>query len=245
MSSRHDELNRRGAQLLQGIAAAPGDSNIATEFNTLFYPVILQYVKRRQSSLRASITALIGHAAVPHLDPQDIEDAANATAWLALETARAGAGRFDSSQGTALAWVMRAAAFAYLDVARELARGSRRSVLSTVTQSDEIEQMLNELRQEDDPAEVVLGQDRVDRAFALLSEQERQALMLKIRGFSYEQSAAIIFRDPTCGRRIEHLLRRGRNKLRAAWPDLEAAGTVPGLDLQTPNDDKEADERRF
>jgi DNA-directed RNA polymerase specialized sigma24 family protein len=108
-----------------------------------------------------------------------------------------------------------------------------------LSESDEIERRLNELRQEDDPAEIVVGQEKIDRAFALLSEQERQALTVKIHGFSYEESAVIIFGDPTCARRVEHLLRRARRKVGAAWNELEATGTAPGLDGNASTGDKE------
>lgn len=241
MSSRtFDDLNRQGALLLEALAHAPDDHALTTQFNTLFYPVLLHYVKRRQPHLRAALAAMTGkQAAVPQLDPQDVEEAAHATAWLALEAARAGALRFDAARGSALTWVLRAAAWAYVDVAKELARGSRRSVLRVLSESDEVERRLNELRQEDDPAEIVVGQEKIDRAFALLSEQERQALTLKIHGFSYEESAAIIFGDPKSGRRVEYLLRRARHKLCAAWSELEATGTAPGLDENASKGDKE------
>src|SRR5436309_2493642 len=101
-----DHLNRRGGLLLEAIARAPANRTLSTEFNTLFYPVVLRYVKRRHGSLRASVAALTRNsAAVPELDRQDIEEAAHATAWLALEGARAGAHRFEASRGTAVAWV--------------------------------------------------------------------------------------------------------------------------------------------
>jgi DNA-directed RNA polymerase specialized sigma24 family protein len=234
-------LNRRGALLLAGLVSHPENRAIANELNALFYPLIVAHVRKRHRSLPSLVRKLAGHnVVVPELEPQDLEDAAQGTAWLTLERVRMNPGSFDPSKGTVVAWLINKASWAYLDVAKELARGSRRSVLRTLMEGDELTRTIDTRQQDTDPADLVLSQLAVDEAFGCLSEHERKAFDLQRRGFDYREIASMMFGAEAEPRRVEYLLRRARHKLAASWLDLKHPGPAPTLQRRAATDDKES-----
>lgn len=124
-------LEERAAALLR--RQSEGDQALASEFDALLYPVVLGYVKQRNRSLGETIARRTGGVnPAPIVEAQDLDEVAHETTLLALRRARASAGRFDATLGSAVSWVLRAAAFAYLEVARKYARDRRLAPLPDV-----------------------------------------------------------------------------------------------------------------
>lgn len=208
-------LEKVGRQLMATVAAAP-DSPAAQKFDELFYPHVLRYARKRNHALGVEAARLLGQEGniAPRLSPQQLDEAAHLTATKALESARRSAKKFDPSKGTALAWVLRAAAFAYVDVARLLA-GSDRRFQDVATSDADLERLLHRDRDSEDPSEVAENHDILARYFSLLTDEERLVVLAREKfNLSYVEIAEIVFKDASAAKRVDKMLQGAREKAR-------------------------------
>lgn len=206
-------LAARGTELLLDVAAAvPG---AAKKYDTLLYPVLYVLVKRRGRALASDAARAVGAGplGVPAVPACDVESIANDVAVHALERARANANRFDPSRGDGASWAIRQASFSYVDVVRST-YGSRRAAAVIPVDDADLEAVSNRRSPGLDPGVVVEMRAALDAALGSLSPQERfVVLSTRHHGYTYVETAELLFGDPSQVRRVERLLRTAQGSL--------------------------------
>jgi DNA-directed RNA polymerase specialized sigma24 family protein len=214
--------SQRALALLNAVAREPSPTAVRV-FDEFFYPLVVAYVRKRHRMLGLEVAARSGNggSAAPLLSRHQIDEAAHVTALTALRRARASARRFDPERGSPVAWVLRAAGFAYVEVAKAMAQDERR--LMTQAEADaeaDIGQPAPAAMS--DPAEAVAGQDLIDQVFLVLADDERAVAILRLRYDStYAEIAEALFGDASATKRVDHLLYSARRKLATRWTELE------------------------
>jgi RNA polymerase sigma factor (sigma-70 family) len=205
MRSRGD---RDGKQLLLAMAEQP-TPDVAAAFDTFFYPIVKRYVLKR----RLTLQRLAPTITLPTLTGDKLEESAHRTAIVACARARAAAREFDPAKGSAEAWVLRNAAYAYREVADDL-RDSRRQLKAVPTDDEQLHDEIDRRRSAPDPADLVEARERLQSVFELLTEEEQRVIILCRRdGHTYEEAAEILFGDASKTSRIGRVLRSALLKL--------------------------------
>lgn len=236
-----EEFDQRGAELLVRLADDP-EGGCAPLFNALYYEFVWRYLRANHKKLGARVARYLGvdGSVVAGLLEAEVVDAAHEATDVALRRVRQNAGRFDAARGTATGWVIGAAEFAWVDVAKRIVAARARApmlvapedLLAVADPSPTTEEHV--LRHLED-AEALADAARQ------LSENEWAALRLVVTaGYSYAEAAQVIFGDETRSRQVDGLLLRGKAKLAEAWktrgPSPSGAG---GANLADRTDDKE------
>ncbi|HEX4033723.1 MAG TPA: hypothetical protein VHX66_04700 [Solirubrobacteraceae bacterium] len=220
-----DDLDQRGAELLAELAHDPG-GDPARQFDALYYELVWRYLRANHATLGSRVARYMGAdgVATPSVLDEEVAEVAHEATVIALRRVREHAGRFDAARGTATGWVIGAAEFAWIEVAKTIVAARRSDDLVFVPVED--------LHEWADPnpstEEHVIRHLQDAEAFAdaadHLTEDEWTALRLVITGgYSYAEVAAMIFGDETKTRQVDGLLQRGKNKLAAAWSGRRAS----------------------
>jgi DNA-directed RNA polymerase specialized sigma24 family protein len=211
----HEPIAARATALLE--AVREGDVSAAEEYVGLLWPILRNIAMRRGRALAARAP---GGAYVPDVPDASLEDVASRAAYAALERATGNAFRFDRERGDGASWALGALPAAYLDAARDVT-GSRRAYAGS-------EVLVGDLAEEEDraglpasvtagPEEIVVARDRLERALAELSEDERYVVLAKLHlGMSYAEIALYRFRDPALTKKVDRLLQSAKRKLEEA-----------------------------
>lgn len=205
-------------QALSLLLAVGRDSTptAAKAFDEFYYPFIREYVLERHSLIGFDVAKWAGASgsAAPDLAPEQLDEASHRATVTALRRARASAVRFDPALGTAIAWVRRAAAYAYVEVAKELA--AERAGLARESEVPDQVPAAGE-----DVAETLSRQQLLDDLFLVLSDDERRVVALVLRhGYTYKEAAHTLLGSPDETKKVDRLLQSARQKLAARWAQL-------------------------
>jgi DNA-directed RNA polymerase specialized sigma24 family protein len=208
---------KRALALLNAVGRDPSPTAVRA-FDEFFYPIVLRYVLKRHRFIGLEIarrTGAGGVSAAPMLADHQVEEAAHTTALIALRRARASARRFDPEAGDPVAWVVGAAAFAYVEVAKAMRR-EREDLAPGADVAPE-----RATPSEDQPADILERQDLLDDLFLVLGDEERAVVILVLRySYSYAEAAEVLLGDPAATKRIDYLLQSARRKLAPRWAAL-------------------------
>jgi DNA-directed RNA polymerase specialized sigma24 family protein len=242
-----EELDRRGNALLAALAANPDDEDCSRQFDTLFYEAVWRYLRANHAVLATRVARYLGvrGAVAPQVLAEEVDEVAHDATATALRRVRRSAWKFDESKGRPTEWVIGAAEFAYIEVAKAVVVARRSDALTFLDPLDSNNELNRELDRNPTPEELVLRHledaDALADAARHLSEKEFVALRLRATaGYSRGETAERIFGDETMKKQADGLVERGRRKLAEAWadrrPSPRAAG---GANVPDPSADKE------
>jgi DNA-directed RNA polymerase specialized sigma24 family protein len=213
--------SQRALAVLNAVAREPTPTAVHV-FDEFFYPLVVAYVRKRHRKIGLEVAGKSGSggSAAPLLSRHQLDEAAHVTALTALRRARASAGRFDAERGSPVAWVLRSAAFAYVEVAKQMAQNESRLMTSAEADTD-ARVGRSASASTSDPAQVVASQDLIDQVFLVLADDERAVAVLRLRyDYTYTEIAEALFGDADATKRVDHLLHSARRKLADRWIEL-------------------------
>lgn len=237
-----EELNRRGRALLAELAADP-DSDCWRQFDALFYPAVWRYLRANHAIVSARVARYVKVDGVvaPDVLPEEIDEVALEATTVALRRVRENAARFDPDRGTPTMWVIGAAEYAYVEVAKTIVAARRSDRLQFVPPEDLLEVPDRNPTTEEHVFRHVEDAEALEDAVNHVSEKEFAALRLVLTaGYSYAEAAEVIFGDATMTRQVDGLLTRGKRKLAEAWTNRKPSPRgASGSSLLDRTDDKE------
>lgn len=132
-----EELNRHGRALLAELADDP-DSDCWRQFDALFYPAVWRYLRTSHHQLSARVARYlkIDGAVAPDVLPTEVDEVAHEATKVALRRVRQNAERFDPNRGTPAMWVIGAAEFAYVELAKSIVAARRSDSLQFLPPED-------------------------------------------------------------------------------------------------------------
>lgn len=236
-----EELDRRGRALLAALVAGP-NPDCARQFDTLFYEVVWRYLRANHAVLSARVARYLGVLGnvAPQVLADEVDEVAHDATATALRRVRQNAWKFDPERSPTR-WVIGAAEYAYVEVAKEVVRARRSDELRFVDPLD----LLGEADTNPTTEEHVLRHLGDEQALAdaasHLSEREFFALRLRVvAGYSRGEAAEKIFGDASMARQIDGLVERGKRKLANAWVGRRpSTGAVESTKVVNHADDKE------
>lgn len=220
-----EDLDTRGLELLQRLAGDP-DNDCRRQFDALYYELVWRYLRASHFVLAVRVSKYLGlgSAVAPQVLEGEVDEVAHEATTIALRRVRERAARFDPNRGTPTKWVIGAAEYAWVDVAKTIvnARRSERLVFVDPQDFDEV------VSSHPSTEEYVLARLRDDEALAdaasSLTSTEFAAIRLVITlGYSYAEAAERIFGDSAKTKQIDGLLTRAKAKLARAWIDRRPA----------------------
>jgi hypothetical protein len=112
VSAEQGDQERVARSLLREAVVSPTN---AERFDAFFYPIVLDFVRKRHRALGPWVAHQTGSqtSATGYDVGDDLEQLAHDAAVRALERTRRNAHQFDAAKGSALHWVCGAAAFAF------------------------------------------------------------------------------------------------------------------------------------
>jgi len=237
-----EELNERGAELLVRLAAGP-DGDCRPLFDGLYYPVVFRYLRLNHQTLAARVARYlkVDGVVAPEVLAEEVPEVAHEATLIALRRVREGASRFDPSRGTATGWVIGAAEFAWVEVAKTIVAARRSDDLIFVAPEDLLAVADPSPTTEEHVLRHVQDAEALADAARHLSGKEWAAVRLVVTaGYSYAEAAKVIFGDETMTKQVDGLLSRGKAKLAAAWEDRRRSPSgAGGANLANHTDDKE------
>lgn len=210
--------SKRALALLNAVGREPTPTAVHA-FDEFYYPLVVSFVRKRHRAIGLEVAAKTGAtgSAAPLLSLRHVEEAAHVTALVALRRARASARGFDPALGSPTSWVLRAASFAYVEVAKRLARDDER--LGDPDTEAEAQPAPPDIS---DPAVLVEQHAQLDDLFLVLGDDERRVVVLVLRySYSYAEVAAVLFGDATATKRVDRLLQSARKKLAIRWAEMK------------------------
>lgn len=236
-----EELDKRGAKLLANLASDP-DGDCAPLFNALYYELVWRYLRANHAKLGARVARYLGVDLIlaTGVLEDEVVDVAHEATEVALRRVRQNAGRFDATRGTASGWVIGAAEFAWVDVAKRIIAARVKAPL-LVAPDDLLAVADPSPTTEEHVLRHLADAEALADAARHLSENEWAALRLVVTaGYSYAESAKLIFGDETKTKQLGGLLERGKAKLAAAWNDHRPSPSgAGGANLADRSADKE------
>lgn len=243
-----ETLNQQGRALLAELAENT-DSERWRDFDALFYPVVWRHLRSQHRELGARVARYLNveGPVAPEVLPSEVDEVAHEATTVALRRVRRNFLRFDPKRGTPLMWVIGAAEFAWVEVAKSIVAARRSDRLRFVAPED----LVNVVDANPTTEEHVLGHladaEALNDAADHLSEKEFAAIRLVATlGYSYAEAAEALFGDPGMRKQIDGLLSRAKRKLAAAWvdrrPSPHAASSTNVLSAPDDNDEGADDE---
>jgi DNA-directed RNA polymerase specialized sigma24 family protein len=234
-----EELDRRGAELLAELAEDPTEE-CRRQFDALYYELVWRYLRASNKKLDARVARYlkVDCVLVAEVPEQDIADVAHEATLIALRRVRENAWKFDPSRGTATGWVIGAAEFAWVEVAKTIVAARQADIIP-------FEDLLDVADPGPSTEEHVLRHLPDDEALAHaashVDESEWHVLRLVVTaGYSYKEVATMVFGDETMTKRVDRLLQTGKAKLAEAWKDSRPSPSgAGGANLADRTDDKE------
>lgn len=220
-----DELDNRGRELLAQLTADP-ENECRRQFDALYYEIVWRYLRANHFVLATRVSRYLGldAAIAPQVLEEEVDEVAHEATTIALRRVRERAARFDPDRGTPTKWVIGAAEYAWIDVAKTIVSARRSDRLVFVEPQD----LHDVVDANPSTEEHVLARLQDDEALAdaaaHLNSTEFAAIRLVITlGYSYADAAERIFGDPSKGKQIDGLLTRAKDKLGRAWTDRRPA----------------------
>jgi len=236
-----EELDKRGAELFAGLARDP-DGDCAPLFNALYYELVWRYLRANHTKLGARVARYLNvdGVVVARVLEEDVIDAAHEATDIALRRVRHNAGRFDASRGTATGWVIGAAEFAWVEVAKTIV-AARAEAPMVVAPEDLLAVVDPNPTTDEHVLRYLEDAEALADAASHLNENEWAAVRLVVTaGYSYAETAKVIYGDETKTRQVGGLLERGKAKLAQAWIDRRPSPSgAGGANLADRSDDKE------
>jgi hypothetical protein len=129
-----EELDRRGAALLADLAKNPIDE-CRRQFDALYYELVWRYLRTSNKTLGARVANYLKADGVvaPEVPEEDVADLAHEATLIALRRVREKAWKFEPSRGTATGWVIGAAEFAWVEVARTIVTARKAAAIPPPT----------------------------------------------------------------------------------------------------------------
>jgi DNA-directed RNA polymerase specialized sigma24 family protein len=237
-----EELDRRGQELLEELAADPG-SECWKDFYALYFEPVWRYLFAKRAVLNARVSRYlkVDGLVAPDIQPSEVREVTHDATLTALGRVRENAGRFDPHRGTATMWVLCAAEWAWIDVCKAIAKARRSDRLQFVEPDDLVDEVDRNPTTEEHVLRHLQDAEALADAACHVNENEFAALRLVVTGgYSYAEAAMAIFGDETMTKRVDHLLTRGKRKLAEAWSDRRPSPNgASGSKLQGRADDKE------
>lgn len=237
-----EELDRRGRELLAELAADP-DSDCWRQFDALFYELVWKYLRASHEKLPARVARYLSVDGVvaPEILPEEVDEVAHEATKIALQRVREKAGRFDPRRGTPTMWVIGAAEYAYVEVAKTIAGARRSARLAFVPLEDLLDRPDANPTTEEHVLRHLQDAEALEDAANHVSEKEFAALRLVLTaGYSYSEAAELIFGDATMTKQVDGLLTRGKRKLAEVWRDRKPSPRGAGsTNVPDRTDDKE------
>ena len=228
-----DMATRASALLLAVAAGRPGAS---TALATELYTVLFAAARQRARAVGGRIRAGTDGIALPPVPPADWDSVAHDVTVHALNRLVANARRFDPDRGDGLMWALRQVNSSYVDVVRDTYQ-LRRALRVVPTDDEQLIPVAEAHRPGPDTAALVEARQQLDAALAALTLEERQVtLALSHYGYSYAETADLVFGDAAATGRVDRVRRSAKRKLalaevrwRASADDAPAA-EAPGND---------------
>jgi DNA-directed RNA polymerase specialized sigma24 family protein len=237
-----EELNRRGHALLAELAA-DADSDCWRQFDALFYAAVWRYLRASHDKLGARVARYlkVDGVVAPDVLAEEVDEVAHEATKVALRRIRQNAARFDPDRGTPTMWVIGAAEYAWIEVAKAIVAARRSDNLQFVPPEDLLEVPDRNPTTEEHVLRHLQDTEALADAAYHVSDREFAAIRLVITaGYSYAEAAKVIFGDATMTRQVDGLLARGKRKLAKAWVDRKPSPRgASGSNLQDRTDDKE------
>lgn len=240
-----EELDRLGRALLVQLADDPDDQDCARQFDTLYYEIVWRYLRANHPVLATRVARHLGLArsVAPAVLDEEVEEVAHDATATALRRVRQNAHKFDPTKGrgSPTQWVIGAAEFAYIEVAKAVATARRSDRLQFVDPLDLLEEPDHNPTTEEHVLRKLEDAEALADAATHVSEKEFLALRLRVTaGYSRGEAAERIFGDETMTKQVDGLVERGARKLAEAWSDRRTSPGVAGrTNLSNRTDDKE------
>ncbi len=206
------------ASLLKAVALDPAGPTVQV-FDRVFYPLLVWFSRKRAPHLARRILRPAGQQGlyVPGVLSCDVDAIAHDTAVESLRRARKGAHRFDPTKGDPIAWVVRNAIFAYVDIVRK--EYGRQGLRHVPTEEADIEALGTQ--NQTHPSDGAVAQ--VEVGLAALDSRERNAIILHYHyGFEYDEISEMLFGSASETKRVGRLLEKARAKMLASSQELRA-----------------------
>jgi hypothetical protein len=174
-----EELDRRGRELLDELAADP-DSDCWRQFDALFYPPVWRYLRANHAALNSRVARYLkvdGNVA-PDVLPEEVDEVAHEATKVALRRVRQNATGFDPQRGTPTMWVIGAAEYAWIEVARAIAAARRSDRLQFVPPDDFVDEPDRNPTTEEHVFRHLQDAEALEDAARHVSEKEFAALRL-------------------------------------------------------------------
>lgn len=213
------------------LAVAAGRPGAATALATELYKVLFAAARQRARAVGGRIRGGADGVAIPPVPPADWDSVAHDVTVHALGRLVENARRFDPDRGDGLMWALRQVNLSYVDVVRDTYR-LRRALHAIPTDDEQLIPVADAHRPGPDTAALVETRQQLDAALAALTVEERQVtLALSHYGYSYAETAELLFGDASATGRVDRVRRSARRKLalaearwRARTDDAPAAG---------------------
>lgn len=237
-----DDLDQRGRELLAELTDDP-DSDCWRRFDALHYELVWKYLRANHEKLAALVARYLKMDTViaPHVLPEEVDEVAHEATTIALRRVRQNAARFDPTQGRPTMWVIGAAEFAWVDVAKTIVAARRSERLAFVALEDLLDVADPNPTTEEHVLRHLRDTEALEDASNHLNENEFAAVRLVVTaGYSYREAAQVIFGDATKTKQVDGLLTRGKAKLANAWQDRRPSRrSAGGANLADRSGDKE------
>lgn len=237
-----EDLDRRGAQLLARLAIDP-NGDCKRQFDALYYELVWRYLRANHAKLAARVARYLKADGVvgPGVLDEEVAEVAHDATLIALRRVRQGAARFDPAKGTATGWVIGAAEFAWVEVAKTVVSARRSGQHMFVAPEDLLAVADPNPTTEEHVLRHLENAEALADAARHLNENEWAAVRLVVTaGYSYAEAARVIFGDETKTKQVGGLLERGKAKLAEAWNDRRPSPSgAGGANLADRTDDKE------
>lgn len=201
---------RASALLLSVAAGRPG---AVTALQTELYKPLYAASLKRARSIGAQLSMGEDAVALPPVPAADRTSVAHDVTVHALNRLVENASRFDPDRGDGLGWALRQVNYSYVDVVRDTYQ-LRRALQVLPTDDSQLIPVADRIRQAPDPAVLAEARLQLDAALATLTHEERLVILaLRQYGYTYVETAQIVFDDPLATARVDRVQRSAKAKL--------------------------------
>jgi DNA-directed RNA polymerase specialized sigma24 family protein len=214
-------LDEPARELLAALAERP-DEDLARRFDALLYEYVWRYLRARSETIASRVARYTSNPGIhaPRLQAGELAEVAHEATTIALRRVRQKAGEFDPARGGPVSWVIGAAEYAYVEVAKAIAAARRSSRLSFQDPQDLLDVPDWSPSTEEHVISKLSSEQALREAAEVLSDHEFAALRLvDTLKFTYAEAAEVMFGEANMERTVEGLLRRGRRRLAAVWQE--------------------------
>ena len=216
-----NHLDEPARELLAALAERP-DEDLARRFDALLYEFVWRHLRAGGERIAFRVARYTSSAGIPapRLQAGELTEVAHEATTIALRRVRQKASEFDPARGTPTSWVIGAAEYAYVEVAKAIAAARRSPRLSFQDPQDLLDVPDWNPSTEEHVISKLSSELALREAAEVLDDHEFAALRLvDTLKFSYAEAAEVMFGEANMERTVEGMLRRGRRKLAAAWQD--------------------------